>query len=145
VAFDGAKLVDELTRDEGLRCKAYRDSKGYLTIGIGRNLDAKGISPSEARMLCQNDVAEAAAALDAHLPWWTALDPVRARVLVNMTFNMGIATVLTFKATLADVQAGNYVGAANGMLNSLWATQVGARAQRLAKMMATGSAVEGIA
>ena len=55
-----------------------------------------------------------------------------------MCFNMGIDTLLEFKNTLSFMQAGDYNSAANGMLSSLWAKQVGLRADNLAVMMRTG-------
>jgi lysozyme len=67
------------------------------------------------------------------------LDPVRARVLQNMAFNLGIDGLLGFKNTLSAVKAKNWAAASQGMLSSRWAEQVGARAQRLAKMMRTGA------
>jgi hypothetical protein len=38
-AWDRQKLEDELTVDEGKRLKAYKDTVGKWSIGIGRNLD----------------------------------------------------------------------------------------------------------
>jgi lysozyme len=46
--------------------------------------------------------------------------------------------LLAFDKTLALVEAGNYDEAATEMLNSRWATQVGARATRLSQQMRTG-------
>lgn len=136
--MDIAKLTKELTRDEGLRLKPYRDSVGVLTIGIGRNLDDVGISQAEAEFMLANDIEAVAADLDANLPWWRTLDEARQRVLANMTFNVGIVKLLTFKNTLAKTQAGDYLGAAQGMMASLWARQVGPRAERLSIMMRDG-------
>lgn len=133
-------LRDELVRDEGVRLKPYKDSVGKTSIGVGRNLDDVGISRAEAMQLLENDILRTESDLDALLPWWRGLDPVRQRVLMNMAFNMGIKSLLGFKTTLAAVRAGKYEEAATGMLNSLWAQQVGARAQRLAAMMKGGTA-----
>lgn len=140
MTFDLPTLLTELERDEGVRLRPYKDTVGKTTIGVGRNLDDVGISEEEAAHLLSNDVARTVAALDAHLPWWSDLDPVRQRVIVNLAFNMGVGGLLGFKNTLAAVRAGNYVAAANGLLQSKWATQVGARSQRLAKMMVSGVA-----
>lgn len=63
---------------------------------------------------------------------------MRLAVLENMTFNLGIAGLLKFKRTLTMIQAENYDGAAQAMLESKWADQVGARAQRLSQQLATG-------
>lgn len=136
--MDLVKLSAELTRDEGKRLSPYRDTKGLLTIGIGRNLDAKGISEDEALYLLANDITEACQLLDANVPWWRQMNEPRQRVLANMCFNMGWGTLSQFKNTLKAMQESRYEDAARGMLDSLWAEQVGARATRLAEMMRTG-------
>lgn len=136
--MDLDKMLDELVQDEAVRLRPYRDTVGKLTIGIGRNLDDKGITAEEARYLALNDVAEVLEALRRRLPWFGALDEVRQRVLVNMGFNLGVEGLLGFRNTLAHVEAGRFAEAADNMLLSKWATQVGIRARRLATMMRTG-------
>jgi lysozyme len=136
--MDSATLLDELKRDEGVRLKPYRCTAGRLTIGVGRNLDDVGISLEEAEALLRNDVAKVCAELDRDLPWWKGLDGVRQRVLANMVFNLGIGGLLKFTTTLGFIQRGNYLAAAQAMLMSRWAKQVGPRAERLALMMRDG-------
>jgi len=131
-------LQEQLTRDESLRLKPYRDSVGKLSIGVGRNLDDEGITREEAEFMLNNDIASHDAALFAALPWVKDLDDARQGVLRNMCFNMGIHGLLGFRQTLALIQQGKYAEAAEEMLNSKWATQVGARAQRLAKQLEEG-------
>ncbi len=133
-----AKLTDELVRDEGLRLRLYKCTAGKNTIGVGRNLDDRGITKTEAMLMLAHDIDDCCDALDRTLPWWKNLDPVRQRVLVNMAFNLGINGLLNFRNTLAAIQAGDYARAAAGMRASLWARQVRDRAERLAVMMATG-------
>lgn len=132
-------LKKELIRDEGLRLRVYTDSVGKLTVGVGRNISDKDFHQEEVQLMLENDIKESCAFLDENFPWWKDLDEVRQRVLVNMAFNLG-SHLLGFKNTMALVQSGNFVSAANAMLKSLWATQVGVRAQRLARMMASGVA-----
>jgi lysozyme len=140
------RLKVELERDEGLRLKPYLDTVGKTTIGVGRNLTDVGISDSEAYYLLDADIARAGADLDRALPWWVTLGEVRQRVLINMTFNMGIGGLLQFNNTLTRIKAGDWDGAAKGMMASLWARQVGPRATRLAEMMRTGAEpTEGVA
>lgn len=160
MSYDRAAMIAELRRDEGERLRAYRDSVGKWTIGVGRNLDDVGIRPDEeahlgidtraamangitadqSAYLLDRDLDHVDAALDKHLPWWRRLDPVRQRVLVNMAFNMGIMGLLGFRNTLRMIEAGSYDLAASNMMASLWARQVKARASRLAVMMRTGAA-----
>jgi lysozyme len=131
----------ELIRDEGMKLKPYYCPAGKLTIGVGRNLEANGITEVEAEMLLAFDIEKFGAQLDRAIPWWRGLDEVRQRVLLNMAFNLGTAKLMEFQTTLGHVRAGKWDEAANAMLKSKWAGQVGARAVRLAKMMRTGESV----
>ncbi|MBR8303685.1 glycoside hydrolase family protein [Burkholderia dolosa] len=136
--YDRSLLKAELTRDEGRMKRIYVDTVGKVSGGIGRNLTDKGFRDNEIDLMYENDIAETEAWLDRNLTWWRSLDPVRQRVVMNMAFNMQ-GKLLTFIITLAAIQRGDYDAAADGMLNSLWAKQVGARAQRLADMMRSGA------
>lgn len=132
------KLAEQLKTHEGLRLKPYKDTIGKLTIGIGRNLEDKGISEKEALSMLNNDVDEFYSKLAKKIPWFLNLDDARQNVLVNMAFNLGIAGLMTFKKMLDAVRLGLYLVAAEEMLNSKWAKQVGYRAEELAKQMRTG-------
>ncbi|KOE25735.1 glycoside hydrolase family protein [Burkholderia multivorans] len=136
--YDATKLKAELTLDEGRRSRIYVDTVGKVSGGIGRNLTDKGFRDNEIDLMYQNDIAETEAWLDRNLPWWRSLDPVRQRVMMNMAFNMQ-GKLLTFVNTLAAVKRGDYASAADGMLASKWASQVGDRAKRLADMMRSGA------
>ena len=131
-------LKDTLKRHEGFRSKPYRCTAGKLTIGYGRNLDDVGVSMEEADYLLDHDIAKAETALYAALPWAKELDQNRKDVLINMTFNMGVSSLLTFKNTLSLIQAKRYEEAAKNMMLSKWAMQVGSRAVELARIMETG-------
>ncbi len=138
-----AKLMDrikeQLIRHEGLRLKPYRCTAGKLTIGIGRNLDDCGISQSEAYVMLINDIMNCEKQLQAKIPdIYNGLDEVRKSVLLNMCFNLGINGLLGFKNTLAFVKAGDWERAANNMLVSRWAKQVGRRAIELSELMRKG-------
>jgi len=128
-----------LRRHEGLRLKPYTDTTGHLTIGYGRNLEARGISRDEAEYLLQADLERTYTALQTRVPWIIDLSEVRQAVLIDMAFNLGLAGLLQFTKTLRMIQTGAYDDAAVAMLNSRWATQVKGRATRLAQMMSTNT------
>ena len=142
------ELIAQLKIDEGLRLRAYKDTVGVWTIGYGHAYIQPGTVWTQAQAEAQliKDVAEHNADLDRALPWIKDLDPVRRRVLYNMHFNMGWDNPRTpekeglsgFVNTLAFIKAGAYDRAADGMLASKWARQVGQRAKRLAAQMRTG-------
>lgn len=127
-------ILDDLIRDEGVRLKPYKDTVGKLTIGIGRNLDDVGISEEEARAMLNADVDRAESQLRKTFTWFlTAPEPVQ-RALVNMCFNMGITRLTQFGKMLSALANKDYDLAASEALKSKWATQVGARAVRIAEL-----------
>jgi lysozyme len=128
----------QLALHEGKRRKAYWCSAGYLSIGVGRNLEANGLRDDEIALMLRNDIAQAGAELDKLAPWWRTLDAVRQKVMVDMMFNLGPKSFAGFVSTLGHIERGEYDAAAARMLRSKWARQVGARAKRLARMMRTG-------
>lgn len=136
-----ALIIALLTRDEGFRRSAYTDSLGYVTIGIGRMVDARkggGISLEEAKILLLNDISRIRRHLAASIPWWGRLDPVRQAVFISMAFQMGVDGLLNFRNTLLAVRESRWEDAANGMLASKWASQTPLRASRLAEALRTG-------
>lgn len=131
-------LKDQLIRHEGLRLKPYTDTVGKLTIGVGRNLTDRGISKVEAMLMLDNDIQEATNDLLDKLPWTAQLDWPRKTVLINMTFNLGINSLMQFHNTLNAIEEKRWQAAHDGMLSSQWAKQVGPRAIELARIMLTG-------
>ena len=131
-------IRDEGSRHENGRHLPYRDSLGFLTIGYGRCLDRIGISETEAAFLLDNDIKSAEEAVTANIVGLEGLDAVRRAVLVNMSFNLGIAGLLGFRRFLAALRAADWARAAEEMLASRWHEQVGPRAERLAEQMRTG-------
>ena len=125
-----------LEQQEGFRAKPYRDSRGFLTIGFGTNLDA-GITRDQAGALMQIALNANAQAL-SELPWFAGLNPARQGVIENMAYNMGVDGVLGFHDMIAAITESNWTEAALQMLASEWAAQVGDRARVLAQIMLTG-------
>jgi len=147
------RIKAQLVRHEGLRLRPYRCTAGKLTIGIGRNLDDCGITQSEAYVMLINDIMNCEKQLQAKIPdIYNGLDEVRKSVLLNMCISipqsrfaslrepcyLGINGLLGFKNTLEFTKAGDWERAANNMLVSKWAKQVGMRAIELSEMMRKG-------
>lgn len=131
----------QLKRDEGEKLYAYQDHLGFWTIGVGILIDQRkggGLLPEESEFIFKNRLRLIDAALSKRIPWISRLDPARRGVLLNMAFQMGVDGLLAFKNTLATIESGDYQKAAGEMLNSKWAKQTPARAQRLSNQMRTG-------
>lgn len=135
------RFSDQLIRDEGVKPYAYKDSEGYLTIGVGRLIDQrKGgrLRADEIAYLLSNDIDAAISEVDRRIPWVRNLSIERRAALYNMAFQMGVNGLLGFKNTLEMARRGDFEGAARGMLNSKWAKQTPARARRVSEQFRTG-------
>lgn len=131
-------LEERITRHEGVRLKAYRDTLGKLTIGIGRNLDDCGISHDEAIVLLNNDIAKVTDQVQRAFPWTDLIDDTRRDALIEIAFQLGIHGLMGFPKMLAAIQAKDYDTAAQEMLNSTWHKQTPDRCEELARIMLTG-------
>lgn len=153
--IDRQKLDSQLMLDEGLRLKPYLDSLGKLTTGVGRNLDDNPLSPAElavvghngrtatlthdqAMFLLHNDEMKAINSLSNYWPWWSQLDDVRGRVMIDLVFNMGAERLRGFVHFMADMRDRNFKAAGYTLKDSLWYKEVGDRGPRLVNMTASG-------
>ena len=116
--YNPQDLIDKLVVSEGLRLQVYKDTLGIDTIGIGRNLEDRGITQQElddldipsidhvyewgiteadAVYLAENDVQIVEEELVRAHPCVDQLDAVRQLVLVDMAFNMGVPRLSSLK------------------------------------------------
>lgn len=134
-------IEEQLREDEGERLTAYKDSEGYLTIGIGVLIDERkggGITKAESSYLFNNRLNATRDKLKIKFPHFVYLDEVRQGILLNMSYQMGVDGLLAFKKMLAAVEAHNWYEAARQMKDSTWYRQTPNRAERLIKQMQTG-------
>jgi len=158
---DRTRMGVQLVLHEGIRLKPYRDTVNKLTIGVGYNVQdrgladmerilgrrvilAQGITESEALKVLDADIRSYENAVIKAFPQYVHLDEVRQRVVLDMAFNMGYRA-LSFKNTIRCVILAEYDKAADNMMLSKWADDVGDgpgkqfdRAERLSLMMRTG-------
>jgi lysozyme len=152
-------FIQKLIAHEGLRLEVYKDSLGIDTIGIGRNLEDRGITKEEldwmdipnmaivhtlgiteadAMYLAENDVQIVEEELVRAHPCVNKLDAVRQLVVMDMAFNMGVPRLCKFKNMWNAIHEENYIAAAKEMLDSRWAVQVKSRSTKLANAMHNG-------
>ena len=134
------KLIKMIKDHEGVVNHAYEDSRGYLTIGVGRLIDKKlggGLSDDEVDYLLANDIARCQAEAKTY-DWYAGLNEPRKGVVISMLFNLGKPRWDKFLATQEAIANGHYALAAREMLDSRWARQVGKRSHHLASMMESG-------
>ena len=157
--YNRQDLIDKLVVSEGLRLQVYKDTLGIDTIGIGRNLEDRGITKEElewmdipnidvvyemgiteadAVYLATNDVQIVEEELLRAHPCVDRLDSVRQLILMDMAFNMGVPRLCKFYNMWNAIHEEKYDIAAKEMLDSRWANQVKSRAIKLANAMHNG-------
>lgn len=128
--FGLAALTEELTTDEGREPFPYTDTKGYLSIGIGRNLTGRGLDAGEVDFLFANDVEQCCATMDKEIPWWRGLPASKQRCMINLCF-MGWGSFSGFVHFLSAMQGGDWEGAAAELRDSKWYIQERSRGPRV--------------
>ena len=140
--YSRENFVNKLIAHEGLRLQVYQDTLGIDTIGIGRNLEDRGITKEEldwmdmpnmdavyehgireadAMYLAQNDVQIVEEELLRAHPCVEDLDAVRQLVVMDMAFNMGVPRLCKFKKMWNAIHENKFDVAAKEMLDSRWA------------------------
>lgn len=136
--YNRDQLRAEISRDEGRKKFMYKDSVDKWTVGVGWNIEDKGLPESVIDSLLDIGIREAEDILDKLYPEWLDLSDDRQRVLLNMAFNLGQPRLAGFGKMWKAIRAGDFTEASKQMLDSKWAVQVGPRSQRLAAMMKEG-------
>tara|TARA_R110001632_G_scaffold59415_1_gene144507 strand:- start:339 stop:779 length:441 start_codon:yes stop_codon:yes gene_type:complete len=133
-------LVDMLKRHEGIKSKVYLCSKGYETIGVGRNISktGMGISEIEIDFLLNNDLLRIRRELRTEYLWFSKLDSIRQDALIDISFNLGQTVLRKFKKALKAMSEENYELAADEFMDSRWSKQVGNRAVEVTEMIRSG-------
>ena len=138
------RLAKDLIAAEGCKLTAYKDSLGLWTIGVGHLLDQSisweghTITQEQADAYLAEDVAKWQTFAQG-LPEWGDLNTqCRENAVIELCFNMGKGWLL-FVNTRRAIERGDWQVAHDGLLKSLWASQVHqARANRLADYLLTG-------
>jgi len=158
LSFDDIK--EFIIKHEGYRNKVYNDSLGIPTIGIGFNLlrpDARNILNrlgldynsvlSGTTILTDDQVKEifviclkiAYADVKKYIPNYDSLPRNIKLGLIDLSFNLGYNRLNKFVKTRELILKGDYKGAANELIKSKWATQVGNRAKSIVSLFSSVS------
>ena len=140
-------LREQLKIDEGVKYEIYKDHLGYPTFGIGHLItendpehgkpDGTKISEDRVNEIFETDVAKFVSEAKILFPDLDDLPDVAQQVIVNMAFNRGRPRLSKFKNFIAGVNDRDWTRAAEEMMDSRWATQVGDRAIRLRNQILT--------
>jgi lysozyme len=133
-----ARLSKQLEVDEGRRRRLYKDTVGKLTIGVGRNIEDRGLRDDEIDLMLSNDIDEAIGIARALVVNFDQLDDVRQEVVTNMALNLGMTRLGGFKQFIGALLRFDFQRATTEMMDSKWYEQVGERGKRLARAMREG-------
>jgi len=125
-----------LLKHEGMRTFPYKCSENFLTCGVGRNLEANGISEDEAMYLLDNDIKRVIESLDKHWHVWRSFPELAQMVCVDCTFQMGITGWMAFRHTRALMEMECWIEASEEILRSKYATQTPNRAAYNSRQLA---------
>lgn len=130
--------------DEGVRYLPYDCGTGKtvlapvgrITIGIGRNLQDKGISHDVALMMLREDIGDSIKAAETILgkEFFNNLSAPKQHGIVSMIFQLGPAGFAGFKNTIAAMNRGDWKDAGDLAKQSKWFKQTPERAGRVIAM-----------
>ena len=129
--MDLKKLKQMLIKHEGKKLWPYKCTAGKLTIGIGHNLDAKGISNAVADLMYEEDIMEVINDLHKIFENFNDLPEQIQLVLANMRFQLGDLGFRKFNKLIKSVERKDWKEMKINMANSLWYKQTNNRAKEL--------------
>jgi len=133
--MDHKKLKKLLIEHEGIKYAPYKCPAGKTTIGIGHNLDDKGISKAVVNLMYDEDAAEVEADLRVIFnDFYTLPEPIQL-VLADMRFQLGYGGFRSFKLMIRAVKDRNWPGMIVQMKNSDWYSQTPRRVNDLISMV----------
>ena len=82
--------------EEGLKLTLYKCPADKWTIGVGHNLESRGISEDIAMAILDEDIDTCERELKWHFPHWKDYPDEVQEVLIDLCFNMGITKLMQF-------------------------------------------------
>lgn len=153
LVLSDAEIASRLEFHEGRRAEAYYCSGGYLTQGIGHNLEMNPLSKeqkskiknlkswtdSEINMVLSDDVAQCKVLMTQLIRGFENFDDERQYALIDMCFQLGARGVSNFKKMLSAMRDGDWDRASAECLDSKYAKKdTPTRAKRIAYLIKTG-------
>lgn len=123
-------IKDYIMSNEGVRKYPYRCSAGKLTIGVGRNLEDKGLSDSEVMYLFDNDLQDTQDSAESIFEDFSQYTIEEQTVILDMLFNLGTTRFKTFKKFIRAIKERDLKEAARQIEQSAYFHQVPNRARR---------------
>lgn len=146
-----SKIIEILNIEEGYRESPYWDTRNFPTVAGGIRIGPQNAPISQYQFTVPRRVGDVwkqylvdakTSSMNRQLSIVAALaqcNDARRDILYSMAYQMGVTGLAGFTNTLGMIARGDFVGAAGGMLDSLWAHQTPNRARRHAEVMRSGT------
>ena len=134
------RLIEQIKKDEGFTPVATWDNEQF-SYGYGCKAPYEGaiISEEKAYILLNDEVLNAMKDfMDIYSDCQDNINDVRAEALCNLVFNIGKTKLLKFRKMNKAIRSNDWTTAAYEAMNSNWYKQVGKRAVRICKELASG-------
>ena len=128
------QTLERLKVEEGFRSRLYKDSRGVVTIGYGTNV-GEGITRSEGEYLLRERLTATHDSLTKQLPWLSAAPDGQQSAILDMGYQLGPHGLLGFHVMLSALEAGECEAAKAAALDSAWARETPARAERVTEIL----------
>ena len=141
-------IVQQLLSDEGYRTNVYKDSEGYLTVGIGHKLtdeekeiykEGDYVPTDVVKEFTENDINKFINITNEVMENKGLLDSKLYKenedMFVSFFYQLGKDGGLGFNNMWDAIDKGDAQGAYDAALDSKWAKQTPNRAKRFAKML----------
>ena len=120
------EAVKLIKREEGFKSEMYQDTLGNWTLGHG----ITNLTEEESAAVVAIRVEKLEDALRDEYSWFHRMNEGRQAVLVSMAYQLGLGGLSKFKKMIAALGESDYHEAAKEGLDSRWARQTPARAER---------------
>lgn len=127
-----------LVEHEAERLTLYKCSAGKWTIGIGHNIQDKGISKAVSDLMFREDIEEVLNDLPDIFHDFENLPENVQLVLADMRFQLGSGGIRKFKKMIKAVEAMDWSEMIRQMKDSSWYIQTPNRVENLIRMVNEG-------
>jgi GH24 family phage-related lysozyme (muramidase) len=156
VSVSMSKVVVNTKLFEGLRLRAYKDTRGFKTIGYGHNMDRalskrifltlgyhyrdvyngkKALIKQQADKLFNIDMGIVRKEIGSVFNTYDKHSPYVQNIMRDLLYNLGKPKLLKFKKTIAAFNRFDYQEAANELYDSQWYKQTGFRGRTIVRAL----------
>ena len=117
-----ASLQAQIIFHEGKKFCLYKCEAGFLTIGVGRNLETNGVRDDEIMLMLKNDIEESTNDLVEIFGAmnFDRFSKGRKWALIDLRLNLGPGRFRAFKKMIGAIKGCDWSRAALELKDSLW-------------------------